>query len=165
MYSSLSKGPQQAGILAGSGVTKAEHLGRSSKVAVPFMAPHDPVGRKSRPKHPVGRQEQNFNVLAPDGTAVAVVASQDTAATDKATTAVDEAEDEAAAALANPGQQGLPLKPRPHTDQKGGMLHCLLTSLRHVVMCLAVCRPVKEVMGTFALRYSSSQAIHGCCCR
>ena len=147
---------------AGTGVTEAEHVGRSSKVAVPFMAPdpHDSVGCKRRPNKPVGHQDQSFKLSAPDGTAAA---SQDTVATDKATAAVNDAV--AASALAYPGQQGLPPKPRPHNDQKGGMLHCLLKSLHHVVMCLAVCRPVNEVMGKCALTYSSLQAIHGCCCR
>ena len=146
---------------ADTGVIEAGYAGGPSKVAAPVVSPdpHDSVGRKRRPKKVVRQQEQSFKSL-PDEAAAAVSASQDTAATVKATAAIDEAT--AAAELANPGQQGLPRKPWPHNDQKGGMLHRLLMHLRHEVVCLTVYRPVKEVTDKSALLDSSLQATHDC---
>lgn len=88
---------------AGTGVTAAEHAKRPHKVAVPFKAPDG----NRRPKRPIEQQEQSSKLSALDGTTAAVAA-------DKAT---------AGAELVDPSQRVLPPKPRPRTEQKGGMLH------------------------------------------
>ena len=93
---------------AGNAVTTAEHASRPRKVAVPFKAPDPPVpqGRKNSGE----QQEQSSQLSTPDSTAAGGQAARSWAT--------------AAAAMAKAVQHGLPPKPRPHTDKKGGMLHC-----------------------------------------